>query len=307
MSIDTLVTIIGPLFRGAIVILLAGLGLVVSERSGVTNIGAEGIMLMSCLVGFIGAVYGGNPWLGALCAILMGVLCSLLFAFFVVTVQAPQSVVGAAFNLFGTGFSTTLYTVVFGAGNYAPSVDGFRTIHIPLLSDIPILGDTLFSMTPIAYIAILMVPVIWLIMYKTAAGLRLRAVGENPRACDTVGINVAKTRYTAILVSGFFCGLAGVYLSLCLTNNYTENMTAGKGFMALAAVNFGNYNPVGVLGASLLFSFGDALQYFFLASDSVVPQYIFMMMPYLITVLALCFMHTKRVKPAAGGQAYSRE
>jgi simple sugar transport system permease protein len=287
--------------------LIASLGIVFSERAGIVNIGTEGMMLMGALAGVIGSMLTGSVWLGALIAMLVAMLFAAIFAFFTVIVKADQTVIGTGMNILASGLTITVNRAVFGASTSPPKIDVFGKAPIPLLSDIPVLGQVLFNQPFPVYIAFLLVPVAWFVMFRTNTGLKLRAVGENPRACDTVGINVVRTRFISILYSGLMAGFAGAFVSMGQMSFFTENMIAGGGFMALAAVVFGNYTPVGVMGAALVFGASNALKFLLQALNTGIPSQFLVMLPYIITILALCGLIRRSNKPASSAVPYVKE
>lgn len=287
--------------------LLAALGIVFSERAGIVNIGTEGMMLIGALAGVIGSYVFGSVWLGVLFAMLICMLFAALFAFFTVTVKADQTVIGTGLNILASGLTITVNRAMFGASTSPPQIESFGPIALPGLSKIPVLGDVFFNQPMPVYIAFLLVPVAWFVMFRTNTGLKLRAVGENPRACDTVGINVARTRYMSILYSGLMAGFAGSFVSMGQMSFFTENMIAGGGFMALAAVVFGNYTPVGVMAAALVFGVSNALKFQLMALSTGIPSQFLVMLPYFITILALCGLIRKSNKPASSAIPYVKE
>ncbi len=287
--------------------LIAALGIVFSERAGIVNIGTEGMMLMGALAGVIGSLLTGSVWLGALIAMLVAMLFAAIFGYFTVVVKADQTVIGTGMNILAAGLTITVNRAFFGASTSPPKIDVFGKAPIPLLSDIPLLGPVLFSQPLPVYIAFLLVPVAWFVMFRTNTGLKLRAVGENPRACDTVGINVAGTRFMSILYSGLMAGFAGAFVSMGQMSFFTENMIAGGGFMALAAVVFGNYTPVGVMGAALVFGASNALKFLLQALNTGIPSQFLVMLPYIITILALCGLIRRSNKPASSAVPYVKE
>lgn len=293
--------------RTCIPFLLAALGLIYSERAGITNIGVEGIMLIGALFGVVGSYLFGNVWMGVLLAMLVCGLISLLFAFLTITGHSDQVVVGAALNILGLGLTTALARVIFGINTAPPKIDSFARIPIPFLSKIPIIGEALFNQNAIVYLALILVPILHLILFKTELGLRIRAVGEHPKACDTVGINVYRIRYGTVIFSGIMTGLAGSYVSLGLLAFFTENMIAGRGFIALAVVIFGRYKPFGALIAALLFGAGETLQFTLQAANIGIPHQFLLMIPYALTILALAGFVGKVKGPAAGGLPYVKE
>ncbi|MBS3970870.1 MAG: ABC transporter permease [Clostridia bacterium] len=304
---DVIINFLRTDLRTATPILLAAIGLVFMERSGVVNIGVEGMMLVGTLFAVVGSFYFGNAWLGAITAMLATGLMGLLFAFLVVTVRANQVVVGIAINILGLGLTTSLARIVFGVNLAPPKIDTFKIVSIPFLSDIPILGPILFNQMLLVYFALLLVPITHYMLFKTTIGLKIRAVGEHPKAADTVGINVFKVRYASIIGGSLLAGLAGAYLSLGLLSFFSEGMVAGRGFIALAAVIFGKWTPFGTLGAALLFGLGDAIQIRMQAMGSTVPYQFLLMLPYLLTVVALAGFVGKSSPPAASGLPYTKE
>ncbi|MEW6621717.1 MAG: ABC transporter permease [Bacillota bacterium] len=293
--------------RSATPILLAAIGLVFMERSGVINIGVEGMMLIGTLSAVIGSLYLGSAWMGVLVAMLSTGLIGLLFAFLVVTIRANQVVVGMAINILGIGLTTSLARIIFGLNMAPPKIDTFKAYTIPVLSKIPVLGPALFNQMAIVYLALLLVPITHYLLFKTTIGLKVRAVGEHPKAADTVGINVFKVRYASIVGGAMLSGVAGAYLSLGLLSFFSEGMVAGRGFIALAAVIFGKWSPIGALGAALLFGAGDALQIRMQAMGSSIPYQFLLMLPYILTVVALAGFVGKSTPPAASGIPYTKE
>ena len=289
--------------RTATPLLLAALGLVFSERAGIVKIGTEGIMLIGALLGCVGASFSGSSLVGALTAIFGGLVMSLIFAFFTITLRSNQIVVGTAFNIFAGGFTITLNRLLLNGAK----VKGYVNLPVPGLSKIPVAGDVLFNWSLPVYFAFICVPLCWFVLQRTNIGLKVRAVGEYPKACDTVGINVFRIRYGAVLFSGMMAGLAGSFVSMGQLSSFTEGMVSGKGFMALAVCVFGNYSPKTVLLAALLFGAADALKYRLLTT-SLGGYYQFLnMLPYLITIVALCMFAKRSNKPACSGVAYRKE
>lgn len=304
---DFITSFLSSDIRTAMPILIAALGLVYSERAGVVNIGAEGIMLIGALASFTGSYYTGNAWAGMGIAAFVGLLIGLAFAFLVVTVKANQTVVGAALNIFGSGLSITLNRVIFGISGTPHAVDVFRNVPIPLLSEIPVLGTILFNHNVWVYIMVAGVFVANYVLFKTELGLRIRAVGENPKACDTLGISVPRIRYGTILFSTAMCGLAGGYMSIAQLNFFIEGMVSGRGYIALAAVVFGKWNPLGVLMAVLVFGAGEAVQSKLAAVQTGIPMQFTQMIPYVLTILALIGLVGRTQGPAASGKPYIKE
>ncbi len=291
----------------AIPIMLAATGLIFSEKAGLVNIGIEGVMLIGAFTGVAASNLLGNAWLALCVVILVGGIMGLLFAFLVETARADQVVIGMAFNLLGLGLTTMLNRAVFGVNTSPPKIDSFHPLNIPGLSNIPFFGTAFFQHSALTYIAFAAIPMVSYVVFKTNIGLKLRAVGEHPRAADTVGINVVKVRYLASMVSCMFGAVGGAYLSMSQLNFFTENMTAGRGFIALAAVVFGKWSPWGVLGAALLFGAGNAVSYLLQASNTQISGQLILMVPYVLTIAALAGFVGKAVGPAASGKPYIKE
>lgn len=303
-----LVGLLQATLRTATPLLLAALGEMLSERSGVLNIGLEGTMLIGSLFGFLVANQTGNTWLGILAGGIAGLLIALIHAVLSVTLSVNQTVAGVGINILCLGISMTVYRTVFGmASSGVPTAPAQQPIYIPVLSDIPVIGPVLFQQMPLVYIALALVPLSWLILYKTEFGLSLRAVGEHPLAAETLGVNVARMRYTAVLLGGFLTGIAGTFLSLGLLNIFLDNMTAGRGWIALAVVIFGKWEPKGVLGAALLFGLAQAFQLRLQSTGLDIPYQFLLMAPYVLTVIALVGAVGRSIGPAALAKAYTRE
>ena len=304
--LDFLTGFLASDIRTATPLLIAALGVVFSERAGIVNIGIEGFMLTGALMGVVGSWATGSVVAGTLIAMVSVMLFALVFAYFTITVGANQTVVGVAVNILAGGLTITLNRTVFGVNTSMPRIDVFDAVKIPYLSELPIVGKALFSQSIPVYIALVLVPILWFVLMKTNVGLNVRAVGDHPQACDTVGIDVVRTRYGAGLFSGLMAGFAGAFVSMGQLSFFTEGMVAGRGFIVLAAVVFGNYTPVGVLGAALLFGAGDALQYNLQAANTNILYQFLTMMPYIITLGALCGFIRRSNKPLSSGVHYRK-
>ena len=292
--------------RMAAPILLAGLGLLLINWSGLLNIGAEGTMLIATLVAVAGSYYTGSVWIGLLMAMASGALVGLLFAILTVTLRANQTVTGAAINILGSGLSATLNRVIFGVNTTIAKIDTFQNLAIPGLSKIPVIGTALFNQMPIVYIAFLMVPLISYYLFRTQSGLNLRAVGENPRVADTLGINVYRTQYMAAIVGSAIIAMGGAFLSTGLLNFFTEEMVSGRGFIALAAVIFGKYKPTGIMVAALIFMAGNVVSNILQVAGAAIPYTFLTMIPYILTIIALAVFASRAVAPASLGKPYKR-
>lgn len=288
--------------RMATPLIFAALGGIFSERSGVVNIALEGMMLIGAFTAMFVSHQTGMPWLGVLGAMLAGLLIGLLHAVFCIHYRANQVVIGTAINIFAGGLTVFLLRYYFGAAGTSPSVATISDITLPLISQIPWIGRVIGRQNPLVYLALIAVVIANIVIYKTSWGLRLRAVGEHPRAADTVGVNVFRMRYVAVALSGALAGLGGTYLSIAHLSRFSEGMTAGRGFIALAAVIFGKWTPYGALGACLFFGYADALQMRLQAVG--VPTQFMNMLPYVLTMVALAGFIGKSVGPKASGEPY---
>jgi simple sugar transport system permease protein len=293
--------------RLSVPLAFAALGGMWSERSGVLNIGLEGMLLMGAFVSAAATFYtGGNVWAGILTALVVGGLVGLLHAFLCVTLQVDQLVSGLAINLSAAGLTAFMSRLVF-TSNTTQKLPGMDTIAIPGLNHIPLLGPLLFEQDPLVYLLLLLIPVSTYILFRTSIGLTLRAVGEYPRAADTAGISVALVRYISVTLSGILAALGGAYLVLVHVKFFTEDISAGKGFIALAALIFGRWHPVSTALACLLFGASEALQLRIQAFNLNVPYQFLVMLPYAIALLAMVGLAGKSTPPSALGIPYSKE
>ena len=285
-------------------LLLVALGELVCERSGVLNLGQEGMMLMGAVAGFIAALTSGSMALGVVVGILAGIAMSMLFAFMAVTLAANQYAAGLALTIFGTGLSAFM-----GAGFVGQSLPGFDRIAIPLLSDIPVLGRVLFNQDPLIYASLVMFVMVYVFLRHSRGGLLLRAVGEAPEAATANGIKVITIRYLAVAFGGGMAGLAGAYLSLAYTPMWTENMTSGRGWIALALVVFATWRPERVLLGAYLFGAASILHLVLQGLGWRVSTDLLAMLPYVVTIAMLVLLswnpaRTRLNTPLSLGQPY---
>ncbi|MBD1892354.1 ABC transporter permease [Trichocoleus sp. DQ-A3] len=292
--------------RLSVPLAFAALGGLFSERSGVLNIGLEGMLLSGAFASAAGAFFTGNVWLGMLLAIVVGGLVGLLHAYLCVTLRVDQLVSGLAINLTAAGLTSFWSRVLFNSGQ-AQQLPGIQIIGIPGLKNIPIIGNLLFHQDPLIYLLFLLVPLSTYLLFRTSLGLSLRAVGEYPRAADTAGVSVTKVRYVAVTLSGCLAGLGGAYLTLVHVRFFVEDMSAGRGFIALAALIFGRWHPVSTALACLLFGATEALQLRIQAFNLNIPYQFLVMLPYVIALLALVGLAGKSTPPAALGVPYIPE
>ncbi len=298
---------IASTLRLAVPLLLAALGGLVVESSGVLSLGLEGYMLAGAFFGYLGALYSGSAVVGALAAMAGGMAMASVHALMALWFRADQIVSALGVNMLALGLTSSLFRMIFGRDLKQITSPGFAQLSWGPLSDIPFLGHALFRHTALVYLAILLVPLFHFALYKSTWGLTIRATGEHPKAVDTVGLNVVSVRLAAILFSGALAGLGGAAITLTGINNFLDNMTAGRGYIAFAAIVFGKWTPVGAGIAALLFGGGDALQLRLQAFGVPLPYQILQMLPYGLTLLILVFFMGPSRGPSASGQPYARD
>jgi simple sugar transport system permease protein len=301
-----LVSMLADGVRLATPIALGAMAGILCERSGVINIGIEGMMLTSAGLGFTASLYLQNSSLGLFFGVLSAMLMAALLAVLAINFKVDQIIAGTVINILAvgiTGFTRRAFLLSNPYG--APSV--FPVIKIPVLSDLPIIGPVLFQNQPIVFLMLILVFVIQFYLFRTKFGLRHRSVGENPRAADTLGIKVIRTRYLAVLAGGALAGLAGAWFSLETVGAFDDVMTGGKGFIALAAMIFGNWNPIGAFFGALLFGFADALQIKLQILETGIPYQFIGMLPYVLTMIVLAGVVGKTTPPAADGVPYEKQ
>lgn len=287
-------------------LLLTSLGEIVSERAGVLNLGLEGIMIMGAFAGFLGAAVSGNMWIGFGTGMIAGVGMAFLLPLISETLHGNQIVTGLGIFILGTGLSLLFFRIVF-QGTFVPVVEGLGKINIPMLSDVPIIGRIFFQHDVMVYITLLLVPVFYYLIFHTSIGLSIRSVGENPRVAETLGLNVTRIRYYSVMLGGAMAGLGGAYLAIEYAKKFTEGMTAGIGFVALAVVILGRWNPVGALLAALLFAGATVLQLRLQAIGVEMAPQFFFMIPYLLTIIVLVLVSRAGGGPEAVGEPYIKE
>lgn len=304
----------GALFSAAPLIFTA-LGGVFSERSGVVNIGLEGLMLFGAFIGILttltiqDSMGGISPWIAILVAAVASGIFSLIHAVVSISLKADQTVSGVALNFLAAGLSLFLIKKIYNKGQTDFIDYRINKIDIPVLSDIPVLGDVLFSAIPLtSYLAIIVSILVWYVIYKTPFGLRLRSVGEHPAAADTMGINVIKMRYIGVILSGVFAGIGGAVYAESISGNFAGGTIAGQGFLALAAMIFGKWHPIGAMGAALFFGLAQSLS---ITGEQIpllkeVPTIFLIIAPYVLTILALAGFVGRAEAPKASGIPYEK-
>ncbi len=298
--------LIAAMLRFATPLIFAAMGGILSERSGVINIGLEGMMLMGAFFGIFGADVLGSWFLGIFVGVAAGAVMGLVHAFVSIQLRADQVVSGTAINILALGITGYVFIFHYGDQGTPGTVPRVPDVTLPLIKDIPFVGDAIGKMSLLTWLALLLVPLLTLYLFRTRSGLRMRAVGEKPRAADTVGLPVIRTRYLAVIASGALAALGGVYLSIALLGSFSENMTAGRGFIALAAVIFGSWRPYGALAGACLFGFSSALAQR-LPAFSESTAVLFQALPYVLTLVVVAGVIGRSRPPAAIGVPYVKE
>lgn len=315
MNEALIVSILVITIRAGASLLYATLGGIYGERSGILNLGMEGMMMMGAATAFAVAYHGGSAWLGLIAAMVVGALLALVHAFLSVTMRADQVVSGLAMTLFGTGLASFMGQRLGPGGTTMVGLQGpsFQRIPLPWLSSLPVVGQSLFYQDVMTYLLYLLVPVLWFFLYKTQPGLHLRAIGENPQAADAMGVNVNATRYMYTAIGGILIGMAGAHLSLAYLQGWADNITGGRGWIAIALIIFATWDPLRAVVGALLFGGINAIQFRMQAAGATIPASFLNMMPYFFTIVVLVIITwweaiSKRVgAPAALGLPYVRE
>lgn len=299
MSYADLVIFLEASVRLGIPLALAALGETVSERSGVINIGLEGSIIAGALGGALGALAFDSAGLGLGAGAAAGLAAALVFAVFAISLGADQIITGTAVTIGGLGMTGAIYQARFGATGTELSLPTLASVRIPVLADIPVVGTPLFDQAPTAYLAYFAAPALWYLLFRTPYGLELRAVGEAPDAAEAAGVRVLTIRFLATLFGGVLAGIAGAHLALAHAGTFAENMSAGRGFIAIAVVVLGRWNPALVLFAALFFGAASALQFLLQALGLELAYQIFLALPYLLTLAALAGWMGRARAPAA--------
>jgi len=298
--------LVAAMLRFATPLIFGALGGIVSERSGVVNIGIEGMMLMGCYFGIVGADVGGSWVVGLLVAMAAGGVLALVHAVFSVTLRADQIVGGVAINLLALGITGYLFVDRYGDQGTPDNISRVPDVSLPGIKDISFVGDAVGRANLLTWLAVLLVIALAVFLFRTPAGLRLRSVGEHPRAAETVGLSVIRTRYLAVVASGVLAALGGAYLSIGFLGSFNQNLTAGRGYIALAVVICGRWRPGGALAFACLFGFSSAIAQR-LPTFSESGATLFQALPYVLTIIAVAGVIGRSRPPAAVGQPYTRE
>ena len=287
--------------------ILASQGTMLGGRTGLFNVAQEGIMLLGASLGFLAAYLSGSMWFGVLLAIVTGGLFGLALAYFTTTLKMNQFVIGLALFFIGLGLSTLFPKFIIGVTLQPPLIPTLQDIPIPILSQIPIIGDIFFNQNWLVYFSILLSIFLYYFLYKTSYGLELRSVGENPKAADSLGVNVSKRRYLTAIVGGMLMALAGAYLPMAYTGTFTEGMVAGRGWISIALTFFGGWTPHLILFGAFFFAGVEVLALKFQVGGFGIPYQFLLMLPYIATIIVMIFAFRSVRAPAFLGQNYDRE
>ena len=287
-------------------LLLAALGELVVEESGVINIGIEGVMLTGAFAAMAAAYATGSVAIGLCAAVAAAIAMTAVFAVLAVDLAVNQVVAGTALDIFALGVTGVFYRRIFGVTGKALTVNTLAPVRLGVLAQVPLLGPALFDQNLLVYLAFALVPLGWILLYRTRYGLHLRAAGERPEAADALGLGVHRLRWQALLISGALTGLSGAYLTLGYTNTFVEGMSAGRGFIALSIVILGEWRPLGVAVAAVLFGAALALQFTLQAAATGIPYQLFLALPYVLTLVVLTLLGGQGRSPSALGEPYLR-
>lgn len=303
---ENIVSLLSATLRLTTPIAFATLGAVIMELSGINALATEGIMLSGAFGAVIGSWLFGNPWMGVIFAIMFSVIVALIRSYLCIAHQANQTVSGVGLNILVSGFTAMMLKIIWNMDGKSEVVTNFKDWSIPLIKDIPYIGEILGKQSPIVYMLIPAVILTWYLVRKTSFGLRLMTAGENPEVLSSLGLSVSKYRYLSTMIGAALIGIGGAYLSIGQLSFFSQDMTSGRGYMALAACVFGKWSPIGAFGGSLLFGFADAIQ-MRLQSAVKYTQFI-QMIPYILTILVLSSFVGKSVQPpAASGKPYKEQ
>lgn len=306
LSVSIIVSVLTATIRISTPILYAAMGELITERSGIMNMGVEGTMLMGAFFGFYMAYETGSLITGIVVAVVVGGLMGLFMAFMAVTLKVNQTVTGLSINLLAAGLTLFLFRISYEVGN-TPSINPLDRVAIPYLSKIPIFGQVLFNQGILTYLVYLMVPVIYIFLYKTKYGLAIRGIGENPKAADTRGLNVTRYQYSCTIFGGMMSGLGGAFITIGSLANFLPGIIAGRGWLAVVLVIAGNWHPRRILFATIIFAFLDALQFQLQGVGVPVPHQILLVLPFVVALLVMMGSRVRSVAPKSLAKPYYRE
>ena len=301
------ISILAATIRIATPLLLAALGELITERAGILNLGVEGGMLMSAFMGFYATYASDSLWIGLLAAMVTGALLNLIMVFMAATLKVEQVVTGLALNMLASGLSLYMYKLAFSdAKSKIPTISIFQNVEIPWLSQIPYLGEIFFTQKLLTYVAFILVPVVWFFLYRTKFGLEIRCLGENPKVIDTKGLSVTMRQYAALLLGGALIGMGGAFVTICSTVRFIPDITAGRGWLALVIVIAGNWRPMGLMIAALIFAFLDAFQLQVQGIGVQLPYQLLLALPYVVAILLMVFKRGTSEEPKRLSVPYFR-
>ena len=301
-----IVGLLAGMVRMAAPIIAASAGEILAERSGVLNLGLEGIMLTGAFAGYVGAAFSGNLWVGVLCSLIAGGLLAGVHAFISITLRGDQIISGLAISILCGGLVLFFFRVLFGLTQSFPRV-GFQPVDLPVLSSIRFIGPIFFQQNILVYLIFFCAVFCTYLLYRTSFGLKVRGVGENPGAADAMGVSVKTIRYLCVILGGMLTGLGGSFMTLGHLHLYVNDITSGRGWIAIALVIFGRWDPMKALGGALLFGFVDAFQFRIQGLGVKIPVHLLFMLPYLLTIVVLLSVARRAEMPAALGSPYRRE
>jgi len=297
-----ILTLLSGMVRVAIPISFAALAGMLSERVGIVNMGLEGIMLIGSFFGVVGSYLSGSAWIGLLFAIAAGAVTGLVLAVLTVGFKCEHVLAGLGINMFASGITVVLLQAIWNSKGKSEMVAGLGKWKLPVISQIPIIKDIIGNISPLFYLLVLCVLLLWMLLYRTPTGLRILVIGENPELAGTMGVNVYLVQYLFVIISGMLAAVGGAYLSIGDIDMFSKDMVSGRGYIALAMVILGNWKPTWVALAGLVYGFAESMQ-FRLQAVSIPPQLV-QMLPYLFTILVLLFARRKSMAPAASGKHY---
>lgn len=297
-----ILSLLAGMIRVAIPISFAALAGMLSERAGVINMGLEGIMLIGSFFGVVGSYVTGNAWMGLLFACFSGIIMGLVLAVLTVGFKCEHVLAGVGINIFASGITIVLLQMIWDSKGKSSMVAGLGVVRLPVISSIPVIGTMIGSISPLFYILVLCVVILWILLYRTPAGLRIMVIGENPEMAGTMGVNVYRLQYLCVMASGMLAAMGGAYLSIGDINMFSKDMVSGRGYIALSMVILGNWKPVWVAMGGLVYGFAQSLQ-FRLQSVNIPPQLV-QMLPYVLTLIVLLFARKKSSAPATEGKHY---
>jgi len=306
-NVTIIANVFSTMIRLSTPLLIAAMGELVVERSGVMNLGVEGMMLMGAFVGWFVTYHTGSLWLGVVLAVVAGGVMALLLAFMSITLRVDQTVTGLALNLLSAGITLFVFRALYGETQTVQTIETFSRVPIPYLSKIPFFGQILFSQRLLTYVAFICVPLIAFFLNHTKTGLAIRSAGENPHAVDTRGLDAKGLRYQAVIFGGLMAGLAGAFLTNGISSRFVPGMTYGRGWLAIIIVIAGNWRTSRMLAATLLFAFLNALQFALQGTGTDIPFQLLLAMPYVVALLALMSQRARSNMPGVLGVPYTND